>query len=74
MTRKTSASVYRQIEAEGLLSRVRFVVYRALYLNGPSTAAEVWQMTGESRVTISPRFAELLERGVIYEVQEPASR
>lgn len=70
MTRRTSAAVYHQIESEGLLSRVRFLVYEILYHRGPLTAAEVWQRTGESRVTISPRFAELLDRGVIYEVRE----
>jgi hypothetical protein len=37
----TSNAAYFQIESNGLLSRMRWVVYNDLSVNGPSTAAEV---------------------------------
>jgi hypothetical protein len=37
----TSSAAYFQIEANGLLSRMRWIVYNDLAVNGPSTAGEV---------------------------------
>jgi hypothetical protein len=67
MARVTSIDTYRRIDSEGLLSPLRFKVYTALYMSGPSTAREIHakyfkEMT---RDTISPRFAELERAGVI---------
>ena len=66
MTRATSIDTYNKIKKEGLLSRLRFDVYACLYLNGPMTQGECWRaMNGTPRPSVTPRFAELDERGVI---------
>lgn len=39
--RRTSIETYRRIEAEGLLTQMRWRVYRALYHHGPLTRAEI---------------------------------
>lgn len=41
MVRRTSIAVYRRIKAEGLLSKMRFAVYRVLFYYGPMTRAEI---------------------------------
>jgi len=41
ITRPTSLKVYREIEEEGLLSRMRFKVYSTLFKYGPMTAGEL---------------------------------
>ncbi len=68
MTRRTSIETFRRIEAEGLLSKLRFDVYRAIYTLGPSTINEVYnaafKATHQDR-SISPRFSELEARGAI---------
>lgn len=67
MTRETSAAVYKQIEEEGLLSRLRFEVYSAIFKHGPITQGECWKdhFSHQQRHTVAPRFAELEARGVI---------
>jgi hypothetical protein len=66
MTRNTSIEVYHQIESEGLLSKLRFLVYDIIFKKGPLTIAEASSFASkiDSR-SISPRFAELQKRGVI---------
>lgn len=41
MNRSTNIEVYRQIEEEGLLSKMRWETYKALFEVGPATAGEV---------------------------------
>jgi predicted transcriptional regulator len=74
--RRTSAASFAKIEADGLLSDLRFKVYRALYRHGPMTANEVncFHVKGHNQSSISPRFAELEKQGVIYAVLERACR
>lgn len=78
--RRTSAAVYRQIEAEGLLSRMRWEVYRVLYAIGPATAGEVARRlmaagvgSGGGRAgpgNVSARMVELIQLGVVEEIDE----
>lgn len=73
MIRRTSIEVFRKIEAEGLLSKLRFEVYRVLFHHGPLTAGECWSRffkNERQRSSISARMSELEERGVIYQVCE----
>jgi hypothetical protein len=67
--RQTSIDVYHQIEAEGLLSRLRWEVYKVIFHNGPLTCRELGVILygGKNKYmsSVSPRFAELLEAGVI---------
>lgn len=77
--RSTSAAVYQQIQNEGLLSKLRFLVYAALYVNKePKTAHEIWHQLrdkaarrGDARINgITPRFSELERLGAIKSVGE----
>lgn len=76
MTRQTSIEVYHQIEAEGLLSRLRLDVYRALFHEGPMTQMETCRLLQKTTLpytldhSILPRFAELKRAGVITETEE----
>lgn len=79
MTRRTSAEAYYEIKANGLLSKRRFEVYEELYLGGPGTQTEVVHRIWAKRAhglrrpgqpSFTPRFRELLKRGVIVEVCE----
>ena len=67
--RQTSVEAYNQIRDEGLLSKLQFEVYDAIYQNGPLTQGELWKRCFPStqRHNIAPRCAELQEMGV-YEV------
>lgn len=69
MTRKTSVDVYRRIEAEGLLTGLRWKVYSALFISGPMTISEVEQYLGFSigSRSLSPRFAEMVKMDAIYD-------
>lgn len=64
--RETSIQVFHQIEAEGLLSKMRFMVYSIVVNKGPLTIAEASKYVPliDSR-SISPRFAELERVGCI---------
>lgn len=68
-TRRTSALVYRQIQEEGLLSKLRFQVYAVLYDHGPLTCKEVLRYLpdGVERDSVSPRMKELVRLGVVAE-------
>jgi hypothetical protein len=73
MVRKTSIEVFKQIEAEGLLSKLRFDVYSALFEFGPCTALELYDrcFSKTSRDhSITPRFSELERLGVIQPLKE----
>lgn len=74
-TRQTSIDVYREIEAEGLLSKRRWEAYSTLFNHGPITAMETARkIPGTLDHSISPRFAELKRMGLIREVGERACR
>lgn len=73
MVRETSIAVYRQIEAEGLLSKRRWEVYDTIFKHGPMSIGMVCEILSKLKIdsrSISPRFAELKEMGVIKEVYE----
>lgn len=78
MTRRTSIETYRQIEAEGLLSKRRFQVYDVLFHHGPLTAGEIYhyhlKYKGIPLNSVSPRTAELLRAGCVYEAEERRCR
>ncbi len=65
--------MYRQIEAEGLLSKRRWEVYRHLFKLGPLTQREVTDQVSSkfaAERSYTPRFAELEKMGVIESVGE----
>lgn len=71
--RQTSIAVYRQIEANGLLSLRRWEVYKWLYHNGPATGREAIRgaRTADHGPVISQtraRLTELRDMGVIEEI------
>lgn len=72
MIRQTSIEIYRQIESEGLLNKLRWETYKALFHYGPATQHELCRiMKSEAQDrSIMPRFAELEKMGVIYITQE----
>jgi len=75
LTRRTSIDVYHQIEAEGLLSKRRWEVYKHLFRHGPLTQREVTDQISHkfaAERSYTPRFAELEKMGVITSVGERA--
>jgi hypothetical protein len=73
MVRQTSIDTFYQIKEEGLLSRVRFLIYSELFQHGPLTAQEMFKrLSLESNQ--SGRFTELRDLGVICEVGQRACR
>lgn len=73
MVRQTSAETYRQIQANGLLGRVRFMVYDLLYAQGPLTAAQVHSLLSKQHKydhggTYTSRLSELRNIGVVREL------
>lgn len=72
MIRETSREAYRQIKNEGLLSRVKFEVYKVVCKFGPLTAAEVHKIlsrgVSDSGGTYTSRLSELRDIGVIREL------
>ena len=70
--RQTSIDCYNKIKSEGLLSKMRLKVYEAILRKAPCTSGEAFatMTTKENQISQSrPRFTELRELGVIYEVQ-----
>lgn len=70
--RETSIETYHAIKENGLLSRMRFVVYECIYNHQPLTQSEAWSFLKishgiKSGQNITPRFAELKNHGVITE-------
>ena len=73
MNRQTSKKAYREIKAEGLLSKMRFIVYDFIYQNGPVTQKQAIIQLGKGRQkggTFTGRFSELENIGVIKIVGE----
>lgn len=73
LIRHTSIEVYHQIESEGLLSALRFDVYKTLFHHGPLTQMELCRKISNpirQDRSYMPRFAELKKMGVIKEVGE----
>lgn len=73
MTRKTSIKTYRQIESEGLLSKLRWVVYKHIFEYGPLTQKQAVMKLGRpghDYGSFTTRFSELEKRGLIAVVGE----
>jgi hypothetical protein len=74
MTRKTSSIAYKRIIEEGLLSKLRLLVYRVVYKYGPLTASEVRMYVAKHSTAnsgvFSTRFSELKKMGVLETVGE----
>ena len=69
MIRETSKEAYHKMSS--LLSKRRFQVYECLYLFGPMTQMETFvKLQHVSQHSVTPRFAELRDMGVIREVGE----
>lgn len=75
-TRKTSAAVFYEIEANGLLSAKRFEIYKILFIHGPLTAAEVArEMRGEKSASVGANVhARLCELRRMLAVEELGER
>jgi len=68
MTRETSAQAFRQIQADGSLSRMRWKVYEHLFHHGPLTRSELdSRLKGPKEVNPSyhKRLSELERQGVV---------
>jgi len=72
--RETSINAYRQIKADGLLSKARLDVYEILYDHGPMTAGEVFQIMRKERIghsvvkgSVCARLTELNQMGCVNE-------
>ena len=71
--RQTSIDCYTQIKQEGLLSKKRLEVYRAILKKSPCSSGEAFatMTTKENQISQSrARFTELRDLGVIYEKGE----
>lgn len=66
MTRQTSIDVFNQIREEGLLSRMRWLVYSWLYDNGPATGRELNEGMGIPHAHV--RLHELRNRQAVVEL------
>ena len=70
MVRETSIDCYNKIKSKGLLSKIRFQVYEAIYKCAPCTSSEAMKGILNSTNVLSQsraRFTELRDLGVIYE-------
>lgn len=66
MVRQTSIDAYKTIKENGLLSKLRFAAYDALFQNGPMTAKETANKVSIYPIdSITPRMSELERLGVI---------
>lgn len=73
MTRETSVEAYNTIRQNGLLSQRRWQVYDFVYQNGPCAARDATKSLmnqGLNSGSISTRFSELKEMGLLIEVGE----
>lgn len=71
--RQTSLQAYNEIQANGLLSHMRWVVYDCLFRHGPLTAHELDKYLakpGETKTSYHKRLSELRDMGVVAEVGE----
>jgi hypothetical protein len=70
MTRQTSIETYRAIEAEGLLSELRFKVYQMVFKHGPMTGNQIIELAPHKNSgAYTTRLSELRELGCVYEVK-----
>ncbi len=67
--RQTSIECYKQIKAEGLLSKRRLEVYEAILRNAPCTTNEALKYVQSGSYGVGSRTTELRDLGVIYEKQ-----
>lgn len=65
MIRQTSRDAYNAIKENGLLSPLRWQIYDILFLMGPLTQREIYEILKIESQTITPRFAEMEKMGVI---------
>jgi hypothetical protein len=67
MTRSTSIEAYKHIQETGLLTKLKWDIYKALYHDGPLTQNELISRNFHNTPTrsLTPRFAELNRLGVI---------
>jgi predicted transcriptional regulator len=79
MTRNTSIEAYATICENGLLSKARLAIYKALFQNGPLTAGELFEKLQSDKTThtvvkgsVCARLTELREHGVVSEVGSKA--
>jgi len=64
--KRTSIKAFKEITEEGLLSKMRYKVYKELYLNGPATGSELNnRLDGYS---YHKRLSELRDLGVVEEI------
>jgi len=71
--RQTSIDCYRQIEAEGLLSKRRWEIYNILYHHGPMSSNETFDYSKLKGVdgyrhNANARMTELRDLGVVMEI------
>ena len=71
-TRDTSVEAYNKIKSNGLLGKMQFEVYHAVYNFGPCTSAEAYVHMNKSALTpitqSRARFTELRNKGVLKEL------
>ena len=74
MIRQTSLDSYKTIQENGLLPRLKWETYTALFEHGPCTARELFYKAGwhhdKNNHNISSRLGELRDLGTVYEVEE----
>lgn len=71
MIRRANLSTYKAIQATGVLSFKRMMVYDYLYRNGPLTGGQLQKALGGGvSESIRNRVTELVKMGVAYEVKE----
>jgi hypothetical protein len=72
MVRQTSKNTYHEIEANGLLSKARWLVYSSLYTYGPCTAGELFKKMDSMAIkgSVCARLTELRDMAVVAEVGE----
>lgn len=73
--RETSLEAYWAIREQGLLSMRRFEVYDVVFNHGPISADDVFKRLKEANAcnrasSLTPRFAELKNFGVIFEYDQ----
>jgi hypothetical protein len=73
MARQTSIDCYNQIEAEGLLSKLRLIAYHAMLNAAPCTAGELQEYIDAKKLNVKHAWkllSQLRDLGVVYERSE----
>jgi len=72
MVRRTSINAYHKIETEGLLSKRKWQVYKALFQYGPATGSELFRYMHDHRnpthSNVVTRLGELRDMGCVMEL------